>query len=80
MSTSDTTTVTLTLARDEWGAVRDALSDALRHRVEGHAAVVRAAMPGVGPGTIAPTVIRLLEALTAIVDSGALGPLDAPPP
>ena len=65
MSASATTTVTLTLARDEWAAVRDTLADALRHRVEGHAAVVRAAMPGVRPGTVAPTVIRLLDALTA---------------
>lgn len=80
MSPAASTTVTLTLDPAEWTAVRDLLADRLRQTVEGRAVTLRDPVPGVWPGTIAPTVIRLLEALTAIVDSGALGPVPEPPP
>ena len=75
-----TTTVTLTLDREQWVEVRDVLAAALRLRVEGQATTLREAPVGVGPGSSGPTVMRLLDALAAIVDAGALGPLDAHPP
>ena len=75
-----TTTVTLTLDEAEWTAVRDVLAAALRLQVEWQAATLREAPVGVGPGTAGPTVMRLLDALAAIVGSGALGPFDAAPP